>query len=101
MFENGTMKKIVLLTFVVLSLFACKKTTATAETYGVVRDFTGLDGCGLLIVLDGGHKLEIKSLPPGITLTNNKRVALTYKPAPGFSICMAGEIADITSLRYL
>ena len=95
------MKKIILLAFVVLSLFACKKTTATVESYGVVRDFTGLDGCGLLIVLDDGHKLEIKSLPSGITLTNNKRVAVIYKPASGFSICMAGEIVDVTSLRYL
>jgi hypothetical protein len=84
-----------------LCLFSCKKSTTAVEKYGVVRDFTGLDGCTILIVLDNGQKLEIRSLPNGITLNNDKRVAITYSTVSGVSICMAGAIADITSLRYL
>lgn len=84
-----------------ICLLSCKKNTNTIETYGVVRDFTGLDGCTILIVLDNGQKLEIRSLPSGTTLNKDKRVAITYSTVSGVSICMAGDIADITSLRYL
>ena len=95
------MKKIIVVTLLSLCIFSCKKTTSPTETYGVVKDMTGLDGCSIMIVLDNGNKLEIKSLPAGVTLVNEKRVAITYKIVPAFSICMAGDIAEITSLRYL
>jgi hypothetical protein len=84
-----------------LCFVSCKKTADNNEVYGVVRDMTGLDGCTIMIVLDGGQKLEIKSLPAGSTLIKDRRVAIKYKVVAGFSICMAGDIAEIISLRYL
>lgn len=71
------------------------------EAYGTVRDYTGLDGCRLMIDLDTGDRLEVVSLPPNTTLIAGKRVFVKYKPAPAFSICMAGTTAKIISLQYL
>ena len=99
------MKKIVLLLVVVASLYSCKKHCRNnePEVTGIVQDFTGkLDGCKMMIVLSNGDKLEIHSLPAGVTLIDGRTVAIKYtKAAQAVSICMAGEIVDIISLRYL
>lgn len=99
------MKRIVLLLVFTASLYSCKKNCRNnePEVTGIVTDFTGkLDGCKMMIVLSNGNKLEIHSLPAGITLIDGRKVAIKYTLAHGVaSICMAGEIADITSLRYL
>lgn len=60
---------------------------------GTVKDYTGLDGCGLIIVLDNGTKLEPKQRPDATF--KDKRVALSYKDAHTASICMVGTVADI------
>lgn len=99
------MKRILLLLVVIVSLYSCKKNCRNheGEVNGIVRDFTGkLDGCTMMIVLNNGDKLEIHSLPAGITLIDGRTVAIKYtKAAQTVSICMAGEIVDIISLRYL
>lgn len=95
------MKKILLIFLLALSGTACKKSSDSGEVTGVVKDMTGLDGCTIMIILDSGQKLEIKSLPSGVTLIKDKRVAIKYKVVAGFSICMAGDIAEISHLRYL
>ncbi|HMI78728.1 MAG TPA: hypothetical protein VK484_08035 [Ferruginibacter sp.] len=98
------MKKLLMLVCLVAFLHSCKKNDpATDEAYGVVRDFTGwLDGCKMMIVLNNGDKLEIRSFPAGVTLIDGKKVAIKYTVTTGnVSICMAGDIVDITSLRYL
>ncbi len=99
------MKRILLLLIVILSLYSCKKNCKDnePEVTGIVKDFTGkLDGCKMMIVLSNGDKLEIHSLPAGVTLIDGRTVAIKYtKTAQAFSICMAGEIVDIISLRYL
>jgi hypothetical protein len=60
-----------------------------------------MDGCGLMIVLDSGQKLEVISLPAGIILNPNQKVAITYEERAAFSICMAGKTVEIKSLRYI
>lgn len=99
------MKRILLLLIVIASLYSCKKNCRNheGEVTGIVRDFTGkLDGCKMMIVLSNGNKLEIHSLPAGVTLIDGRTVAIKYtKAAQAASICMAGEIVDIISLRYL
>ncbi len=79
---------------------SCSKTSLTEET-GTLKDFTGLDGCGMMIVLDSGKRLEMISLPANTTLIADRRVAVKYKAVPHISICMAGTTAEIKSLRYL
>jgi hypothetical protein len=90
---------IILITGIILSSASCKK--EQTEIYGIVKDFTGLDGCKILIVLDSGEKLEPVSLPPNTSLTPNKRVAIKYNTVARLSICMSGPTVEITSLRYL
>lgn len=99
------MKRIIALLIVVASLYSCKKNCRgnESEVTGIVRDYTGkLDGCKMMIVLTNGTKLEIHSLPAGVTLIDGRTVAIKYTLANGaVSICMSGDIADISSLRYL
>jgi hypothetical protein len=78
---------------------SCEK--SATEFTGTVKDFTGLDGCRVMIVLDSGQKLEIVSLPANTTLIPDRRVAITYKTVSRVSICMAGPTVEVTSLRYL
>lgn len=85
-----------------LTGFTCNKLkTDTDELTGIVKDFTGLDGCTKMILLDSGERLEIVSLPPNTTLIVDRRVAVRYTPVSMASICMAGTTVEITSLRYL
>lgn len=80
-------------------VIGCSKNTF--ETYGTIQDFTGLDGCTLMIVLDSGERLEPVSLPAGTTLQANRRVKVKYKEVQRASACMAGTTAEIISLQYL
>lgn len=89
----------------IISLAACKKNNCgnDNEFIGIVKDYRGrLDGCAWMIELDNGHRLEVRTIPSGIILTDGKKAAVKYNVNKNsFSVCMAGEIADITSLRYL
>jgi hypothetical protein len=93
-------KTILIALLLVLTGVQCSK-EKLFEAYGTIRDYTGLDGCGLMIDLDSGGRLEVVSLPPNTTLVAGKRVRVEYKPVPAFSICMAGTTAKIIRLQYL
>jgi len=99
------MKKIFILLMLVAGLYSCKKAgkCCEQETTGTIRDFTGkLDGCKMMIILCNGKKLEVRKLPVGTVLIDGKAVAVEYTiVTDGFSFCMYGDIADITSIRYL
>lgn len=71
------------------------------EYTGVIKDYTGLDGCGLMIDLDNGSRLEPMKNESGTPLEKNRRVAVKFRRNPSMSICMAGETVEIVSLRYL
>jgi len=88
--------------FAALFAIGCTKEDRVIETTGTVIDYTGrLDGCSVMINLDDGGKIEIISLPAGITLIPNRRVKIKYEAEPRISICMAGITAYIKSLRYI
>lgn len=96
------MKRIYIILFsAILFVGGCTKDNSGIEATGIVQDFTGLDGCGKMIVLDSGEKLEIISLPSNITLEVNRRVRVEYKPEPRASTCMAGITVHIISLQYI
>ena len=86
---------------VLLAGIACSKEKTTGLN-GTIEDFTGrLDGCGYLIQLDNGKRLEPVSNVSGRELIPGRRVSIEYISKPAVSICMAGETVEITSLRYL
>ena len=96
------MKRIYVILFsAILLVVGCTKDNSSIEANGIVQDFTGLDGCGKMIVLDSGEKLEIISLPSNTTLEVNRRIRVEYKPEPRASICMAGLTVHIISLQYI
>jgi PKD repeat protein len=63
---------------------------------GTVKDYSGLDGCGLLIVLDNGEVLEPAVIVPNFLLKNGQRVHLSYTELTDLaSVCMVGKIVRI------
>ncbi len=68
---------------------------------GTVRDFSGLDGCGLLIELDNGDLLNPAVLPQGVSLSAGQRISFSYKVLPDqLSVCMSEKaIVEITCLK--
>ncbi len=99
------MKTIYLLVFTILlfSYTSCEKDNPTGlgEIEGIVRDYTGLDGCGFIIELMNGEKLE----PVEVTDTNfvfmdGQRVAVTYTELTDMgSYCMVGKVVRIETIR--
>ena len=63
---------------------------------GTVKDYTGLDGCGMVIVLDNGTVLEPVEIVPDFKLYDGQRVQLGYTELKDrASICMTGLIVRI------
>lgn len=84
----------------VLAVISCRK-NGVDEVMGIVEDLHGLDGCGYVIKLNSGERLEPVSNTSGVALEPGRRVAIKYKSRPVASICMVGETVDILSLRYV
>lgn len=102
-----------LLSFILLlSLFVlvtnCKTNkkvaTENCQTMGTVKDFTGLDGCRLLIVLDNGDKLlPSKVNDENFTLRDGQRIKFDYIELTDMgSMCMAeNAIIEITCIELV
>ncbi len=73
----------------------------TCQTHGIVKDFTGLDGCGLLIVKDDGQKLIPLSVVNNFELKAGQEIMFDYVVEPRANICMAGETVNIICIREL
>jgi len=93
-------KYLVCLGFLTVISLSCKK--GYEEFTGTIKDFTGLDGCGKVIVLDNGTVLEPGEFSFGTIFTTDKRVAISYQKMDNKnSNCMVGPIVKILTLRYL
>lgn len=68
---------------------------------GTIIDYTGLDGCGMLIELSNGNRIEPINLYQfnDVNIADNQKVWVNYQSTSGGSICMAGEIVEITCLE--
>lgn len=70
------------------------------ESKGIVRDYTGLDGCGFIIELPDGKKLEPFYLDSSFTMFDGQHVLVRYAILEDHaSICMVGYAARIYSIR--
>ncbi len=83
-----------------------KKVPAKSDcnTVGFVKDYTGLDGCRLMIETEDGKKLLPAILPEGRVLKDGQKIAFDYEEAKdyGMTICMAEDmIIKITCLQNL
>lgn len=96
--------------FVLLLAFIGCDTTKKAPTktdcgtVGFVKDYTGLDGCRLMIETEDGRKLLPAILPEGYVLKEGQKIAFDFVEAKdyGMTICMAEDmIIKITCLQNL
>jgi hypothetical protein len=95
-----------LLVFCLFGLISChsgkqKDSTGSCKTQGTVQDFTGLDGCRLLIVTEDGKKLLPGSiLDEDFQLEAGQEISFDYRPVDMMSVCMAeDEIVEITCIK--
>ncbi|HEX8059910.1 MAG TPA: hypothetical protein VF473_03195 [Cyclobacteriaceae bacterium] len=116
------MKAIIISVAILLtSLFKCggpDKSTGEYVPAGCsenasVVDFTGLDGCGLMLVLDNGTRLNpekrVYVQAPKIEddplyyfkLTVGDKVKIAYKEVEGADVCMAGKRVFITCISKI
>ena len=99
------MKTIYLLVFTILliSFPSCEKVNPTGlgEVEGIVRDYTGLDGCGFIIELVNGDKLEpVEVIDTNFVFMDGQRVLVTYTELTNLpSICMVGIMVRIETIR--
>jgi len=72
------------------------------ESYGIVKDYTGLDGCGFVIELEGGEKLEPFYIDSSFVLVDGQHVWVRYSILEDHSsICMVGSPARIYSIHEI
>ena len=103
------LKILCLLSLFSVSQTACHSHKEVAETQiecstnGIVKDFSGLDGCGLLIIGTNGDKfLPINTDQLDFTLQNGQKIRFSYKKVKDMaSICMMGTMIDITCLSLI
>jgi hypothetical protein len=91
----------------------CMDETKCGSTYATVKDFSGLDGCGWVLVKDNGEKLEpyfpgnpgneslnTDSFSPSFSLRDGQRVRIGYEVLEDMaSICMIGKTVKIICIE--
>ena len=91
--------KITLLAFVLLLVLSCRNEDDTflCDEKAILRNFTGLDGCSYVLVLDDDKVLEIGDLEfePDFQFRDGLRVSVTYEEVSSVSICMLGQIVRV------
>lgn len=103
------MKKILLL---IISLAFCSHTiykqggdkkSAVLKGTGYLKNLTGLDACGWVILLDkeGESKLEPLNISKfKLKLIDGKEVKFTYKSSDKSTACMVGKVIELKSIKY-
>lgn len=91
------MKSIIsVLSFASITLSSCQKGDCSNAVKGEFKDLTGLDGCGMVIELSNGEKIEPRNLSDfNVEPEDGKKIWVKYHLAEGGSICMVGDIVRI------
>ncbi len=107
--KSLNMKKISLvvlfwsLCFIGTSLLStgCDKNSNTNYVSGTLRDYTGLDGCNWIIVLEDSSKLEPVNLASfDLELRDGLKLQFSYHERTDLtSICMVGRMAEIDAIK--
>lgn len=80
--------------------FSCNKDgSCNNSEHVIMRNLTGLDGCGWVLQLDDNSKLEPQNLNDfEIEFVEGKSLHVSYKEIDAGSICMVGKIVEIKCL---
>lgn len=94
------MKQIIFILFIVILQSCVKKNGCSNSEHVILRNLTGLDGCGWVLELDNGSKLEPRNLNDfNIELVEGKSLHVKTKEVEASAgICMVGKIVDVTCL---
>ena len=95
--------KIVLLIFALSLFLSCRNEddTLLCNEKATLRDFTGVDGCTYVLILDNEEVLEIGELEfePDFEFSDGLRVSVTYEEFGGASICMIGPMVRLLCIE--
>ena len=93
----------ILTVFLIVLIIACRNESKCrdAAVTGNFKDLNGLDGCGMIIELENGDKLNPVNLEAmNVEAVDGKKVFLTYtKLEDAMSICMVGDMVEITCIE--
>ena len=75
----------------------------TCTTAATVRDLTGLDGCGKVLVLNNGQRLQpVGNVWQAFRATEGQKVLMDYKASPNaVNTCTVGQVVELTCIREL
>jgi len=94
------MKPILLNLFFVIFIFcvsSCSTNSCPNSVKGEFKDLQGLDGCGMVISLENGDKINPVNLSDfDIEIVDGKKVWVSYSiQENAMGICMVGKIVEI------
>lgn len=108
------MKKISVFLFLAVIFIQCEEESPDCTVSATVRDLTGFDGCGFVLELEDGTRIEpvrltycgTPPLPKEITedplynfeFIDGKKVFISYIETGSPSICMVGPVVKITCI---
>ena len=91
--------KILQLAFTFLVILSCNNENEflLCDEKAILRDFTGVDGCSYVLVLEDEKVLEIRDLEfePDFQFRDSLNVSVTYEEVSSVSICMLGQIVRV------
>ena len=94
----------ILLLFVLSSCAPGKEMKSTEIPPGfivvTIRDFSGLDGCGFLLVKDDSTRFEVVNFPDSLKQNGREVLVLTAPVKDFMSICMSGRPVRLVEARY-
>lgn len=91
--------KLILVSMCFFAISACKKETCPNGINAKFKDLTGLDGCGIVIELENGTRLEPVNLGDfPLTAKDGMKIRVQYHSVSSGSICMVGEMVAIDCL---
>ncbi|GGF15247.1 hypothetical protein GCM10011383_28140 [Hymenobacter cavernae] len=93
------MRTLLLPSLLLLGLLSCKEQEQMEPlciTPATVKDLTGLDGCGYVLVLSSGQRLEPRgSVWQDFPKKDGQSVQVAYHSVSGASICMVGDLVEL------
>ncbi len=93
------MRKFIFLFLLLIIVSCAKDTNCKNSEHAELKNLTGFDGCGWVLELDNGSKLEPENLSDfEIELVEGKDVHLKYSESQGGSFCMVGQKVIIDCL---
>lgn len=93
------LRKLIFLSALLLVVFACEKDQTCNGEIVTMKNFTGLDGCGWVLLRSNDEKLEPTNINDfGIALEEDKSVCIKYHSVAAGSICMVGTVVEIESM---